>query len=218
MPTTPELGYVTRKIRVVEVAHEFDAKEFGGSDSYVRITGEVSVDLESKENCSKKQSTTCLSVVRCPNLIHISRAVVSNYYLFEQAPQDLAHSVHGLVVIEFAVGLELRQEVRGAFNRTCDKLREECYVRKEGNDITCWFYLLAIDVDGITECLESIERNADRKDDSKQKAVCGDAKELSELAYKEIVVLEDCENGEIESYISSCPYFRVLGSLRFCNE
>ena len=157
VPFPPKLRYVTREIGIVEVTHQFDTKEFGSTDGNVRIAGEVTVDLECKEYGSKKQSTTCLSVVGCPNLIHISRAVVSDYYLFEQAPQDLAHSVHSLVVIELAVGLELRQEVGCAFYRACNKLREECYVRKEGNDVARGFYLLTIHINGITERLECIE-------------------------------------------------------------
>lgn len=46
MPASPELRYVAREIGVVEVTHQFNAKEFGRSDSYVRIAGEIAVDLE----------------------------------------------------------------------------------------------------------------------------------------------------------------------------
>ena len=64
VPSPPKLRYITREIRIVEVAHEFDAKKFGGSDSNVRITGEITVDLESKKNRSKKQGRTGLGIVR----------------------------------------------------------------------------------------------------------------------------------------------------------
>ena len=63
MPSPPKLSYVTREIGVVEVAHQFDAKEFSGSDSYVRIAGEIAVYLESKKNRSKKQRRAGLGVV-----------------------------------------------------------------------------------------------------------------------------------------------------------
>ena len=55
MPTAPKLRDVSREIGVVEVAHEFDAKEFGSSDSDVRVAGEVAIDLERKEDGSKEQ-------------------------------------------------------------------------------------------------------------------------------------------------------------------
>ena len=83
MPSSPELRYVAREVRVVEVEHQFDAKEFGGSNRYVRIAGEVSVNLERKENSGQQKCGTGLGVVCCPNLIYICRAVVSDYYLFE---------------------------------------------------------------------------------------------------------------------------------------
>ena len=54
MPTTPKLRYVTREIWIVEVAHEFDAEEFSRSDGYVRIAGEIAVDLEGEEDCGKE--------------------------------------------------------------------------------------------------------------------------------------------------------------------
>lgn len=83
MPSAPELGYVTREIGIVEVAHEFDAEEFSGSDSNVRITGEIAVDLESKKNRSKKQRRAGLGVISSPNLIYVRRAVIGYYNLFE---------------------------------------------------------------------------------------------------------------------------------------
>ena len=162
VPTTPELGYVTREIRVVEVAHQFDAKEFGGTDGYVRIAGEVSVNLERKENSGQQKCGTGLGVVCCPNLIYIRRAVIGNYYLLEQAPKDLAHSIHGLIVRELAVGLELRKKVGGALNRACDELRKKGNIGEESHDVTCRFEFFAIDIYRVTERLERIERDTHR--------------------------------------------------------
>lgn len=50
MPSAPELCYVAREVWVVEVAHQFNAKEFGCSDSNIRIAGEIAVNLEGKED------------------------------------------------------------------------------------------------------------------------------------------------------------------------
>ena len=54
VPTPPELRYISAKIRIIEVPHQFDTEEFGGTDSNIRITGEIAIDLESKENSSKE--------------------------------------------------------------------------------------------------------------------------------------------------------------------
>ena len=205
MPATPELRYVTREIGIVEIAHESDAEQFGGTDSDVRIAGEVSVDLEGKEDSGEEQGRAGLGIVRCPYLIHIGGAVVGNDDLFEQSPQDLSHTVHCLVVIELAVGLELRQEVGGTFDRSGNELREEGYVGEESDDVACGGYLLAINIDGVTECLESIERYTYRQDDTEQEAVRGNAEELPELVHEEIIVLEDRKDGEIEGDVEPKP-------------
>ena len=102
MPATPELCYVTREIRIVEVAHQFDTKQLSCSDGYVTIAGEVSVNLEGKENGCQQECRAGLGVVCCPDLIYVCGAVIGNYYFLEQAPEYLTHSVRRLVVRERA--------------------------------------------------------------------------------------------------------------------
>ena len=166
MPSSPKLRYVAREIGVVEIAHQFDSKEFSSTDGYVRIAGEVSVNLERKENSGQQKCGTGLRVVCCPHLIHVRSAVVGYNNLLEQAPEDLAHSVRRLVIRECAFVEELWQEVCRTFNRSCNQLREERYKRKESNYIFGRFYLLTIDIYRIGKCLEGVERNADRQNDT----------------------------------------------------
>lgn len=52
MPSPPELRYVAGEIRIIEVPHQFDAEEFGCTNSNVGITGEITVNLEGKKNSS----------------------------------------------------------------------------------------------------------------------------------------------------------------------
>ena len=213
MPASPELRYVTGEIGVVEVTHQFDTKEFSRSDCDVRIAGEIAVNLKSEEDGCKEQSGTVLSIVRCPYLIHICSAVIGNHYLFEQAPEYLAHSIHGLVIGEAPVRLELRQEVGSAFNRSGHQLREERNKSKESDDVLGGFYLLAIDIYRVAEGLESIEGNADRKDDFEEQAICVNAEELSKLGDKEVIVFEDGKYAEVENDVSRHPSFCGFGLL-----
>ena len=102
MPASPKFRYVAREIGIVEVAHQFDTKEFGSSDGYVTIAGEITVNLEGKENGCQQKRRAALGVVGCPDLIYIGRAVIGYHYLLEQAPEDLPHSIGRLVVRERA--------------------------------------------------------------------------------------------------------------------
>ena len=191
MPSTPKFCYVAREIRVVEVTHQFDAKEFGSTDCDVRVTGEISVYLEGEEYCGKKQGTACLCVVGSPYLVHISGAIIGYDDFLKQTPQDLTHTIYALVVREPTFSQELRQKVCGSFDRSGDELREESDKRKEGDDVFGWFYLFAINVDGVAEGLESVERDSYRKDDFDEQAIRRDSEQLAELACEEIVVFED---------------------------
>ena len=105
--------------------------------------------------------------ISCPHLVHVGGTVIGYYDFLEQAPEDLAHPIGGLVVGELAVSEELRQEVGGSFYRISNELREERDKGKESDDVAGWFYFLAIDIDGVTERLESIERDSYRKDERK---------------------------------------------------
>ena len=48
VPAPPKLRDVAREVRRLEVRHELDAKEFGGADGDVAVSGEIPVDLKGK--------------------------------------------------------------------------------------------------------------------------------------------------------------------------
>ena len=85
---------------------------------------------------------------------------------------------------------ELRQEVRSSFNGTGYQLRKERYKRKESNDIFCRLDVSTIYINGVTEGLERIERNADRKNNLKQKAIGANTEEMPKFRNKEIIIFE----------------------------
>ena len=141
-------------------------------------------------------------------MIYIGGAVVGYYDFLEQAPKDLAHSIYRLVLVELAILLKLRQEVCGAFDRTSYELREEGYVRKESDNVACGFYFATIDINGVTKRLEGVEGDTHRQDDAQQQAICGNAEQLPELADKEVLVLEQVKDCQIEDNIGGSPELR----------
>ena len=54
MPSSPELSNIPTEIRIIEVPHQAYTKELCRSDSDIRVTGEVPIDLEGKEYCSQQ--------------------------------------------------------------------------------------------------------------------------------------------------------------------
>lgn len=150
MPTAPELRNVPAEIRHVEVAHQLDAEQLRRSDGDVAIARKVAVNLEGEEDGGKQKRASALLRVSRENLVHIHRAVVGHHNLLEQAPQDLAHSVNGCVVVEFPFLQELRQEVGCPLDGAGHQLREERDEGEEGDDVPRRLNLATIDIYRVT--------------------------------------------------------------------
>ena len=109
MPSAPKLRNVAAEIGHIEIAHQFNAKQFRSAYRNVRITREIAIDLESEEYSPKKQAATTLICVGRKHLVYKYRAIISHHYFLEQAPQYLAHPVNGSVVVELPFLQKLRQ-------------------------------------------------------------------------------------------------------------
>ena len=58
VPPAPKLSNVPTEIRHVEITHQFYAEQLGRAYGYVGITREITVNLESEEDGSKKQGAS----------------------------------------------------------------------------------------------------------------------------------------------------------------
>ena len=53
VPTPLEFSDIPTEIRHIEVSHQLNTEQFGCADGNIRITGEVPIDLEGKEDSGK---------------------------------------------------------------------------------------------------------------------------------------------------------------------
>ena len=100
MPASPEFGDIAAEVGDVEVAHQFDSKQFGRTDGNVAVAGEVSINLEREQDGGEQQGAACLRLVGGKDLIHIDGAVVRHDHFLEEAPEDLPHAVHASLIIK----------------------------------------------------------------------------------------------------------------------
>ena len=154
--------------------------------------------MEGKQDGGHQKRAARLRWVGRPNLVNVGGAVVGNHHFLEQAPKDLAHAVNGGGVVETAFLLELRQEVRGTLDGARHQLREEADVGEERHGVVGGAHAATIDIDGVGQRLECVERDADRQDEVQQKGIGLKSKQLRELADEEVVVLEQGEDAEVE--------------------
>ena len=132
--------------------------------------------------------------IAAPDLGDDTTAVIGDDHLLEEAPEHLATTINGLVVLKTTLALELGQQMGSPFNRTCYKLREETDIGKEGHNIMGSTEFMLIDIDGITKGLESIKADAHRQNDIQRNPIQlkthGREQERKTLD-KEIVILEN---------------------------
>ena len=209
MPTPPKLRYVATEIRYVEVAHQVYAEQLGGAYGYVGIAREIAVNLNGEQHGCEEECATRVGGIIGENGIHVGGTVVRYDNLFEQSPKDLAHTVHGLGVVEMPLSEELRQEIGGAFDRSRDELGKERQECGKGNEVVRGLYLPAIDIYGIGQGLEGVETDTHRENQVQEQAVGLATKEFGKGTDKEIVVLVCAENGEIKQYIQPQPQARI---------
>ena len=210
MPPAPKLCYVAAEIRHVEVAHQLDTKQLGRAYGNVGIARKVAVDLEGEENGGEKQCAARLVRVIRKHLVHIHGTIVGHHYLLEQAPKDLAHTVNSGVVIELPLLQELRQKVRCSLNGAGHQLREKRDEGEESDDVPGRLYLAPINVDGITQGLEGVERDSDRQNHFQQQSIRGDVEQLRELGDEEVVIFEQGKDTKIQDDIERRPKLGFL--------
>ena len=160
VPTLPKVTDIARKVRVTEVLHQADAEKATRTDCYIAITREVAVDLKGKEKSAHQQVyPTGLCIIR-EDGINANGALIGYDDLFEEAPQNLSHTVDCISIGKRAVLLELRQQVSRALNRASHQLREETEISKKFYEVVRGRKFLTININGIAECLKGVETNA----------------------------------------------------------
>lgn len=209
MPTPPKLRYVATEIRYVEVAHQFDTEQLGCAYGYVGVAREVAVNLNGKQHGCEQECAARVSGIVSENGIHVGGTIVRHDNLFEQSPEDLAHAVHRLRIVEMPLLQELRQEIGGAFDRSGNELGKERQECGKGNYVMRGLYLTAVNVYGIGKGLEGVETDTHRQNQVQEQAVGLAAKEFGKGTDKEIVVLVCAEDSEIEQYVQPKPKARV---------
>ena len=133
---------------------------------------------------------------------HIYAAPIRDHYLLEISPEHLAQAIDSLRIFKHPFTPELGEQIRGSFDRTGDKLREETHIGEELNDVPRRLNLSPVDIYRIAEGLESVETDPDRKDQMQEYSIRLAAQEkIRETLGKEIIVFEQTQYPEIQDYV-----------------
>src|SRR6478609_5785 len=157
MPAPPEFRNIPGKIREGEISKQFDSKQFGCSYRDVRISGEVAIDLECKEDRPKYKAASGLIRRIRKDHIRIFRALIRNDHFFNQAPQDLLQAVNGFRMIERPFFLDLREQMCCPLDRPGNKKREKTHEDGIIDNVFLGLDSSLININDVGKSMEGIE-------------------------------------------------------------
>ena len=123
-------------------------------------------------------------------------------------------SLHSILIVERPGLLKLRKKVGGSFDRTRDKLREETYKSEKLNYVLRRFHFPTKNINTVTECLEGIKTDSDRKNNPQKQSVRSPSeKQFGKRGGEEVIILEDTKNKQIDDDVFDtdclCPFRRA---------
>ena len=215
VPAAPELLGVHSLVWRVEVLGQVEAHEHGYAGCYVRVAGEIGIDLQgiAEKGCKVFKAAEHEGIGK-DAVGKVHGHVVGQDELFEKTvhyPEDGdAEPAAGQVVRLVKLGYELRRTDDGA----CHQLREETQVETEVQEILHRLYLAAFYVHDIAHRLEGKERYTYRQDDGVYAEDCRTGEHVKEFTQnimdlyrqpeevvqevgEEVCILEICQEPEV---------------------
>src|SRR5437879_278543 len=109
MPSPPELGDGTGRVRPIEVQRQVNAEAFCGTQGNIGISREITVELERKSQGSNNYDETVLRRKIREHLIHYESQAVSNDQFLEEPHQHNCEAVEYLHVVKGMLSFKLWQ-------------------------------------------------------------------------------------------------------------
>ena len=216
MPSFPEVGTVLGFVGRVEVARQVEAHEQRQADGNIRVAREVGIDLKGieEEGCQVLEAGEEQGIGK-DAVDEVEGQVVAQDNLLSQTAKYHEDGEAEHPSAQEVATVELRYEVARLDDRSGYELREEADVEAEVEDVPYGTDKSAIDVGGIADDLEGVERDAYRQDDAvhaEDGTACRrveplgcdvpdikvNAKDLPNDVGKEVAVLEVAEDAKVD--------------------
>ena len=197
MPTAPEIGDTACHIGVIEVFEKFKTDHLTETDSHIRISREIEIDLEGVAN--NDHPAACnggLNLVEGLKIFRHRKDSVCKEYLFGKTCAKTADTLGAFFNAVDTLD-KLIVNISVSYDRACDKLREQCDVCTERHEITLYPRLTAIQIDGIRHYLEGIEGYTNGKRKAFDRLKEGQEGNERKILYKEIAILEEQQENKV---------------------
>ena len=157
MPLSPEILNAYRTVRIIEVFLKVKAEHFAKTDCHIGITRKIVIDLEKICQSTEPSRYNGKIIVTCieNNVRCLSHCVCNENFLCKSADKT-AHTICNLFGSLLSVN-NLFADVPVFNNRTCNKLWEKCYVKKNIEVIFLCINRFAVNINYIGQSLKCKE-------------------------------------------------------------
>ncbi len=200
MPAVPELGGGEGEIGRAEVLGGVEAQQVGDAARDVGVAREVRQDLQGEsERGGKRQFGGGIGQVE--DAADGGTDAVGDDEFLEEAHHQQGPGAGEVFGFPDARGLDLRQELLGAVDRSGGDLGEEGNEEGKARQVTRGLEHAARDVQDVGKFFQGEEGQADRQDDAREQRVRLDAdgcQSPGKAGDEETEILEECQHAHVE--------------------
>ena len=216
MPSLPKLGDASGEIRLFEVFHQGEAHDLGGTDGDVGIGAKVAVDLDPEQERRDHELKSGVLGVIAIDLVDNYGHTIRDHELQKEPPQHDQKARFDSIIIEVMPFVDLHEQILGTLDRTRHELWEERYEKRILRYILFNKDFPPVHIHRVAQCLESVERDADRQNHIKSRLYELDAQashDPAKIAYGKVKVFEKKENRQIGRKTETHPEFSPEAAL-----
>lgn len=214
MPPAPELGNGRGHVGISEVLQEFESEHLAETDSHIRISREIVINLKSVKDRSNPYYLCGHGVgIICIDPVCRFRNSIGNDNLFAEAKDETSDSFSRFFYSDSSV-FQLVVDVLISDNGTCNELWEEGNVECKVYDLLLNRELSSVEIDDVRHYLEGEKRNTDGK--SYAYRCYGNVEVINQNHGSEGSVFEKSQKSQIKDDIQDQDQLRFAFELIKC--
>ena len=192
---------------MIEVASDIETENLANTDSHIRITIEIGVDLHRIKQSPDQKRRSGLARIIGPYAVCHKGKMISNTNLREHTPKNLPTTIYGLDIVQRVRPSQLRNKCVRTVNRTGKECGKKCNVCCKLYKILTGFNMLTMNLDDVTDQLKREEADTYRQDNMKSgprclKTYC--TQQFRKRLGKEIQVLEIQQQSDTKANSQRC--------------
>ena len=196
MPAVPIIRQCCGKIRLAEVLDHVNSEDLRNGAGYINSAGKVRINLQRIKQDRKAQRRPGERLRGLRNRTDRRSSVIRNHQFFKQAPQRELQAVFDAGKVGMVLFQKLTRQLVIPADRPLQELRKETDEERILSEIPFCPDVSAADINDIAHCLEGVERDPQRQDNSESQR--RKSEQISESREKRREVLQEKQNSEIQ--------------------